>query len=42
MLWGPSIKLAKENKQIQEQLKKIQQTGVKMSACIKIMKQILF
>ena len=29
MLWGPSIKLAKENKQIQEQLKKIQQTGVK-------------
>lgn len=34
MLWGPSIKLAKENKQIQEQLKKIQQTGVKMSACI--------
>ena len=34
MLWGPSIKLAKENIQIQEQLKKIQQTGVKMSACI--------
>ena len=34
MLWGPSIKLAKENKQIQEQLIKIQKTGVKMSACI--------
>ena len=34
MLWGPSIKLAKENKQIQEQLLKIQNTGVKMSACI--------
>ncbi len=34
MLWGPSIKLAKENKQIQEQLKKIQQTGVKMSTRI--------
>jgi hypothetical protein len=34
MLWGPSIKLAKENKQIQEQLLKIQKTGVKMSACI--------
>lgn len=28
------IKLAKENKQIQEQLLKIQNTGVKMSACI--------
>ncbi len=34
MLWGPSIKLAKDNIQIQEQLKKIQKTGVKMSACI--------
>ena len=34
MLWGPSIKLVKENTQIQEQLKKIQNTGVKMSACI--------
>lgn len=34
MLWGPSIKLAKDNKQIQEQLLKIQKTGVKMSACI--------
>lgn len=34
MLWGPSILLAKENKQIQEQLIKIQKTGVKMSACI--------
>ncbi|MGE3591894.1 MAG: DsrE family protein, partial [Arcobacter sp.] len=34
MLWGPSIKLAKENKQIQEQLLKIKNTGVKMSACI--------
>ena len=34
MLWGPSIKLAKDNLQIQEQLKKIQKTGVKMSACI--------
>lgn len=34
MLWGPSIKLAKDNKQIQEQLIKIQKTGVKMSACI--------
>lgn len=34
MLWGPSIKLAKDNLQIQEQLKKIQITGVKMSACV--------
>lgn len=34
MLWGPSILLAKNNLQIQEQLKKIQNTGVKMSACI--------
>ena len=34
MLWGPSIKLAKDNIQIQEQLKKIQKTGVKMSACV--------
>ena len=34
MLWGPSILLAKINPQIQEQLKKIQKTGVKMSACV--------
>ena len=34
MLWGPSIKLVKRKYQIQEQLKKIQNTGVKMSACI--------
>lgn len=34
MLWGPSIKLAKDNIQIQEQLKNIQKTGVKMSACV--------
>ena len=34
MLWGPSILLTKQNKLIQEQLKKIQQTGVKMSACV--------
>ena len=34
MLWGPSILLAKNNPQIQEQLKKIQKTGVKMSACV--------
>lgn len=34
MLWGPSILLAKKNKKIQKQLKKIQETGVTMSACI--------
>ena len=34
MLWGPSIKLAAWNKEIQEKLLQIQQTGVKMSACI--------
>ncbi len=34
MLWGPSIKLTKDNIQIQEQLIKIQKTGVKMSACV--------
>ena len=34
MLWGPSILLEKNNPQIQEQLKKIQNTGVKMSACV--------
>ena len=34
MLWGPSILLTKQNKLIQEQLKKIQQTGVKISACV--------
>lgn len=34
MLWGPSILLAKNNIEIQEQLKKIQNTGVEMSACI--------
>ena len=34
MLWGPSIKLAKKDKKIQEKLLEIQKTGVKMSACI--------
>jgi hypothetical protein len=34
MLWGPSIKLAKNNKKIQKKLLKIQNTGVKISACI--------
>lgn len=34
MLWGPSIKLVKKNKNIQQKLLEIQATGVKMSACI--------
>ena len=34
MLWGPSILLVKQNQAIQEKLKEIQNTGVKMSACI--------
>ena len=34
MLWGASIKLVASNKEIQEKLLKIQQTGVKMSTCI--------
>lgn len=34
MIWGPSILLAKENEQIRQKLKEIQNTGVKMSACI--------
>lgn len=34
MLWGPSIKLAKKDKKIQQRILEIQSTGVKMSACI--------
>ena len=33
MLWGPSILLVKDNKYIQDKIKQIQETGVKMSAC---------
>ena len=34
MLWGPSILLVKDNKYIQDKIRQIQETGVKMSACI--------
>ncbi|MCP4971051.1 MAG: DsrE family protein [Arcobacter sp.] len=34
MLWGPSIKLVKKDKDIRKKLLEIQATGVKMSACI--------
>jgi len=34
MFWGPSIKLLATNSEIQEKILEIQETGVKMSACI--------
>lgn len=34
MIWGPSIKLAANDPEIQERLKQMQATGVTMSACI--------
>ena len=34
MFWGPSIKQLAKSKKMQKQVRKIQKTGVKMSACI--------
>ena len=34
MIWGPSIKLAAGDAEVQERLKQMQATGVTMSACI--------
>jgi len=34
MIWGPSIKLAVQDEEIQNALKNMQESGVKMSACI--------
>lgn len=34
MIWGPSAKLLAEDKELQEQLKTVQSTGVKFNACI--------
>ncbi|QKF59799.1 DsrE family protein [Aliarcobacter lanthieri] len=34
MLWGPSILLVKDYKYIQDKIRQIQETGVKMSACV--------
>ena len=34
MIWGPSIKLVAEDKEIQDRIKVLQKTGVEMSACI--------
>ncbi|MDB4584666.1 DsrE family protein, partial [Draconibacterium sp.] len=34
IIWGPSAKLASENKMIQDYLKKMQEAGVKTEACL--------
>ena len=34
MLWGPSAKLLAEDKELQEKVKTVQQTGVKFNACV--------
>lgn len=34
MIWGPSAKLLAEDKELQEQMKVVQQSGVKFNACV--------
>jgi hypothetical protein len=34
MVWGPSAKLLAHDKELQEQLKRVQKTGVKFNACV--------
>ena len=34
MIWGPSAKLLSENKELQEKVKEIAKTGVKLQACV--------
>ena len=34
MIWGPSAKLLAENKELQEKVKEIAKTGVKLQACV--------
>jgi hypothetical protein len=34
MIWGPSAKLLAENKDLQEMVKIVMQTGVKFNACV--------
>lgn len=34
IIWGPSAKLASENKMIQDYLKKMKEAGVKLEACL--------
>lgn len=34
MIWGPSAKVLAENEELQEWLKKVQESGVKTSVCV--------
>lgn len=34
MVWGPSAKLLAQNKELQERVKTVMQTGVKFNACV--------
>ena len=34
MVWGPSARLLAENQELQDMLKKVQDTGVKTSVCV--------
>lgn len=34
MIWGPSAKLLVENEDLQEMLKNVKETGVKLSVCV--------
>ncbi|UPT76826.1 DsrE family protein [Sulfurovum sp. XGS-02] len=34
MIWGPSAKLLAENRELQEMVSKIKQTGVALSCCV--------
>ncbi len=34
IVWGPSAKLLSENKMLQDYIKKMQEAGIKMEACI--------
>ena len=34
MIWGPSAKLLAQNEELQERIKVIKQTGVKLSCCV--------
>lgn len=34
MIWGPSAKLLAEDKELQEKMKVVQNTGVKFNACV--------
>jgi len=34
MIWGPSAKLLAENKELQEMVSNVKETGVKLSVCV--------